>query len=60
MKSILDNYSKLVELFQNIEEESSDSEVTTKVAGVLSKMHKHSFLFGECNVLIIYVLCIRL
>lgn len=47
MKSILNNYENILKLFHLIEEEATESEVATKVTGVLSKMQKHSFPFGD-------------
>lgn len=38
MKRIIENYSGLMELFHEIEEESTGSDVNTKVAGKLAKM----------------------
>lgn len=48
MKSVLDNYLKLIELFQELES-STESDAATKMAGIISKMETHSFLFGKCN-----------
>ena len=46
MKRVLENYSSLLLLFQEIEEESSDSETVAKVSGILAKMNQHKFYFG--------------
>lgn len=58
MRRVLDNYFKLMELFSLVERDSStDSDVATKVAGVLSKMQKHSFLFGKFSAQCPFLCC---
>ena len=46
LRSILDNYMVLLELWDLVDEETKDSEIRARVGGVASQMKKFEFFFG--------------
>ena len=54
MRSILNNYEYIIELMEQLCDESEDSNTRAQATGILSKLNDYKFLYGRHTVMFFY------
>lgn len=57
MKSVLDNYANLMELWPILLDDATNSSVYSRISGVGSKMRTYNFLFGRFKMRLQLSIC---